>query len=127
PHIANLLRLLELPDIVRSMIAEGKLSTGHARALINLPNAVALAEIIVAKGLSVRDAERLASRAKVKTRGRAKKAPREKDADTKALERDLSHKLGLKVEIGFDGKGGAVTVHYQTLEQLDEIISKLGS
>jgi ParB family transcriptional regulator, chromosome partitioning protein len=127
PHIANLLRLLELPDIVRTMIAEGKLSTGHARALINLPNAVALAEIIVAKGLSVREAERLATRAKVKTRGKAKKAPREKDADTKALERDLTQKLGLKVEIGFDGKGGAVTVHYQTLEQLDEIIGKLGS
>ncbi len=127
PHIANLLRLLELPDIVRTMIAEGKLSTGHARALINLPNAVALAEIIVAKGLSVREAERLATRAKVKgKRGKAAKAPREKDADTKALERDLSHRLGLKVEIGFDGKGGAVTVHYQTLEQLDEIIGKLG-
>jgi ParB family transcriptional regulator, chromosome partitioning protein len=76
----------------------------------------------------VREAERLATRAKVKgKRGKAAKEPREKDADTKALERDLSHKLGLKVEIGFDGKGGAVTVHYQTLEQLDEIIGKLGS
>ena len=125
PHIANLLRLLELPDIVRIMIAEGKLSTGHARALINLPNAAALAEIIVAKGLSVRDTERLAARAKVKVRGKGKKAPPEKDADTKALERDLSHKLGLKVEIAFDGKGGAVSIHYQTLEQLDEIIGKL--
>jgi ParB family chromosome partitioning protein len=127
PHIANLLRLLELPDIVRTMIAEGRLSQGHARALINLPNAAALAEIIVEKGLSVREAERLATRAKMKTRGKAKKAPREKDADTKALERDLSHKLGLKVEIAFDGKGGAVSIHYQTLEQLDEIIGKLGS
>jgi ParB family chromosome partitioning protein len=126
PHIANLLRLLELPDIVRTMIAEGKLSTGHARALINLPNAVALAEIIVAKGLSVREAERLATRAKVKTRGKAKKAPREKDADTKALERDLTAKLGLKTEIAFDGKGGALTIHYQSLEQLDDLIAKLG-
>ena len=128
PHIANLLRLLELPEIVRAMIAEGKLSTGHARALINLPNAVALAEIIVAKGLSVRDAERLATRAKTKKGKAAKSATpgREKDADTKALERDLTQKLGLKVEIGFDGKGGAVTVHYQTLEQLDDIIAKLG-
>jgi len=127
PHIANLLRLLELPDIVRTMIAEGKLSQGHARALINLPNAAVLAEIIVAKGLSVREAERLATRAKTKARGKGKKPPREKDADTKALERDLSNRLGLKVEIGFDGKGGTVTVHYQTLEQLDEIIAKLGS
>ena len=57
----------------------------------------------------------------------AAEAPREKDADTKALERDLTAKLGLKTEIGFDGKGGALTIHYQTLEQLDELIAKLNS
>ena len=73
PHIANLLRLLELPDIVRTMIAEGKLSQGHARALINLPNAAALAEIIVEKGLSVREAERLATRAKMKRAARPRR------------------------------------------------------
>lgn len=126
PHVANLLRLLELPDIVRAMIADGRLSPGHARAILHLPNVVALAETIVAKGLSVREAERLATRAKAKAKGRAAKPPREKDADTKALERDLSNKLGLRVEIAFDGKGGAVTIHYQTLEQLDGIIEKLG-
>lgn len=126
PHISNLLRLLELPEVVRAYIAEGKLTPGHARALINLPNAAALAETIVAKDLSVREAERLASKAKSRPRSKAAKAQREKDADTKALERDLTAKLGLKVEIDFDGKGGAVKVHYQTLEQLDEIIGKLG-
>ncbi len=124
PHIANLLRLLELPEIVRAMIADGRLSASHARALINLPNVVELAEQIVAKGLSVRDAERLAQKKKAKA-FKAPKPAREKDADTKALERDLTGKLGLKVEIAFDGKGGALTVHYQTLEQLDELVAKL--
>ncbi len=125
PHIANLLRLLELPEIVRGYIAAGKLSTGHARALINLPNAAELAQTIVAKGLSVREAERLATKAKSRPRSKAAKAQREKDADTKALERDLTARLGLKVEIDFDGKGGAVTIRYQSLEQLDTIIEKL--
>ncbi|MGH6892878.1 MAG: ParB/RepB/Spo0J family partition protein [Dongiaceae bacterium] len=129
PHIANLLRLLELPEIVREMIADGRLSAGHARALINLPNVIELAQMIVAKGLSVREAERLATRqksAKGKS-GKVAKPPREKDADTRALERDLTAKLGLKTEISFDGKGGVITVHYQSLEQLDGLIAKLGS
>jgi ParB family chromosome partitioning protein len=124
PHIANTLRLLELPEVARLLIAEGKLTPGHGRALIGLPNAAALAEIIVAKGLSVREAEALAKKAKTKG-GKGAKAPREKDADTKALERDLTARLGLKVEIAFDGKGGAVTIRYQSLEQLDELIAKL--
>ena len=126
PHIANLLRLLELPEVVREMIADGRLSASHARAIINLPNVIELAQAIVAKGLSVRDAERLAQQKKAK-RFRSAKAAREKDADTRALERDLTAKLGLKVEIGFDGKGGAITIHYQSLEQLDELIGKLGN
>ena len=125
PHIANLLRLLELPDVVREMIADGRLSASHARAILNLPNCVELAQQIVAKGLSVRDAERLAQQKKAK-RFKTAKEPKEKDADTRALERDLTAKLGLKAEISFDGKGGALTIHYQTLEQLDELIGKLG-
>jgi len=126
PHIANLLRLLELPEVVREMIADGRLSIGHARAIINLPNVIELAQAIVAKGLSVREAERLATKTK-SARFKKPKEKREKDADTRALERDLTAKLGLKTEISFDGKGGAITVHYQTLEQLDELIGKLGS
>jgi ParB family chromosome partitioning protein len=124
-HIANLLRLLELPEVIREMIADGRLSASHARALINLPNCIELAQQIVAKGLSVRDAERLAQKKKTKY-GRVAKPPREKDADTRALERDLTAKLGLKTEIAFDGKGGAITIHYQSLEQLDELVAKLG-
>jgi len=95
------------------------------QALINLPNVIELAQMIVAKGLSVRDAERLAQKKKTKS-GKSAKAPREKDADTRALERDLTAKLGLKTEIAFDGEGGALAIHYQTPEQLDELIAKLG-
>jgi ParB family chromosome partitioning protein len=125
-HIANLLRLLELPESVRAMLSDGRLTVGHARPIINLPNVVELAEAIVAKGLSVRDAERLAQKKKTKY-GRVAKPAREKDADTRALERDLTAKLGLKTEIQFDGKGGALVIHYQSLEQLDDIIAKLNS
>jgi ParB family chromosome partitioning protein len=125
PHIANLLRLLEAPEVIREMIANGTLSASHARAILHLPNCIELAQQIVAKGLSVRDAERLAQQKKAK-RFKQPKAPKEKDADTKALERDLTAKLGLKTEIAFDGKGGQLTIHYQTLEQLDELIAKLG-
>jgi ParB family chromosome partitioning protein len=125
PHIANLLRLLELPEVVREMIADGRLSASHARAILHLPNVIELAQQIVAKGLSVRDAERLAQQKKAK-RFKQPKVAKDKDADTKALERDLSAKLGLKTEITFDGKGGALTIHYQSLEQLDELIAKLG-
>jgi ParB family transcriptional regulator, chromosome partitioning protein len=124
PHIANLLRLLELPEVIREMIADGRLSASHARAILNLPNCIELAQAIVAKGLSVRDAERLAQQKKSK-RFKAAKEPKEKDADTRALERDLTAKLGLKAEIQFDGKGGALTIHYQTLEQLDGLVAKL--
>ena len=125
PHIANLLRLLEAPEVIRAMIADGRLSASHARAILHLPNCIELAQQIVAKGLSVRDAERLAQQKKAK-RFKTAKPPREKDADTKALERDLTAKLGLKTEIAFDGKGGALTIHYQSLEQLDQLIGKLG-
>ena len=79
----------------------------------------------MAKGLSVRDAERLAQQKKAKGFKRPK-APHEKDADTKALERDLTVELGLKTGIACDGKGGALTIHHQTLEQLDDLIAKLG-
>jgi ParB family transcriptional regulator, chromosome partitioning protein len=125
PHIANLLRLLEMPEVVREMIADGRLSASHARAIHNLPNVIELAQMIVAKGLSVRDAERLAQKKKA-SRFKTAKTPKEKDADTRALERDLTGKLGLRCEISFDGKGGVLTVHYQTLEQLDGLIEKLG-
>ena len=127
--IANLLRLMDLPGAVRSMLADGRLTPGHARALLKCPDPVSLATEVVARGLNVRQTERLAEtykpKALLKTPG-TKKAPKEKDADTKALEHDLALKLGLRVEIDFNGKGGSVTLHYKTLDQLDNIIAKLG-
>jgi len=128
-HVANTLRLLSLPQGVRALIEEGKLTAGHARPLIGAARAEELAREIVAKGLSVREAETLSRK---ETTGSA--APRraaaahggDKDADTLALERNISDQLGLKVEITFSAeKGGEVKIHYKSLEQLDEICRRL--
>jgi ParB family chromosome partitioning protein len=127
PAIANLLRLRALPEAVRNMISEGKLSVGHARALIGASDPIALANEIVAKDLNVRQAEALAKKQKPETSKKkgATSSGSEKDADTRALERDLSLKLGLKVEVQFDGKGGRLVLHYTSLDQLDGVIEKL--
>jgi len=126
--IANLLRLRALPEAVRNLISEAKLSVGHARALIGAADPIALANEIVAKDLNVRQAEALAKKQKPdasKKKKGAASAGAEKDADTRALERDLSLKLGLKVEVQFDGKGGRLVLHYSSLDQLDGVIEKL--
>ena len=125
--IANLLRLRGLPEQVRAMISDGKLSVGHARALIGAADPIALANEIVAKDLNVRQAEALAKKQKPepsRKKGTAAATPA-KDADTRALEHDLSLKLGLKVEVQFDGKGGRLVLHYGSLDQLDTVIEKL--
>jgi ParB family transcriptional regulator, chromosome partitioning protein len=127
PAIANLLRLRGLPEAVRGMINDGKLSIGHARALIGAADPIALAQEIVAKDLNVRQAEALAKKQKpdaARKKSAASAAPG-KDADTRALEHDLSLKLGLKVEVQFDGKGGRLVLHYASLDQLDNVIEKL--
>ncbi|MGB8814857.1 MAG: ParB/RepB/Spo0J family partition protein [Paracoccaceae bacterium] len=129
-HIANLLRLLTLPADVQTMLRDGKLTVGHARALITSPNASELAQVIVAKGLSVRDAERLA-KTKSSASGRpidARKHGRaEKDADTRALEADLSANLHMSVSIKHEsgGEAGSVTIRYSTLEELDSLCQVL--
>ena len=123
-HIANTLRLLKLPDSVKKLIAEGKLTAGHARALIGAPNPDALAREILAGALNVRQAEKKVQPA---PRGGSRK-PGGKDADTRALEHSLSNSLGMDVNIEHQGKkGGQVKVRYRTLEQLDEIIRRLNS
>ncbi len=121
-HIANTLRLLNLPIEVREMLHTGLLTAGHGRALLNDPNPVATAKKIVAGGLNVRETEALAPKKK-----RAATTPAAKDADTLALERDLSTAVGLPVTISFKGekKGGTLKVAYSTLEQLDEICRRL--
>lgn len=121
-HVANSLRLLKLPDPVRDMLADGSLSAGHARALVSTPDPVALAKTIAQKGLSVRDAEKLAQ-----NHIRAQQAPasaevrESKDSDTIALERSLSDRLGLSVSINHKGGGGQLKINYKTLDQLEEI------
>lgn len=130
PHIANTMRLLELPESVQAMLVEGKLTAGHARALIGHPNAQALAERIVEAGMSVRGAEALAQKKEGKGRKPAQEGAagaKRKDSNTRALEHDLTAKLGLKVEIDFDGQGGSVTIEYSTLDQLDDLIRKLSA
>ncbi len=124
-HVANSLRLLKLPEPVREMLASGTLSAGHARALIPTSDPVALAKNIVAKGMSVRDAERIAQN-DIKAQsdpnhGQAVAHKDEKDADTLALERTLSDVLGLDVTVNHKGNGGHLRIAYKTLEQLEEI------
>ncbi len=121
-HIANTLRLLNLPEEVRNMLADGRLTAGHARALLGTEDPVGLARRIVRGGLNVRQAERM------KRTGSPKlpSGPPHKDADTLALEKNLSNALGLSVEIVHDGqKGGSVRIKYRTLEQLDEVCRRL--
>lgn len=121
-HIANTMRLLNLPDSVQNMVRSGKLSAGHARALINAPDPAALALKVVNSGLSVRQTEKLARDIGPSHRKTAAKAGRaEKDADTRAIEADLSANLSMKVSIehGAAGDGGCLKIQYATLEQLD--------
>lgn len=125
-HLANMVRLLNLPTPVKSMLRTGSLSAGHARALLNAADPVVLAEQVVKKGLNVRQTERLATE-KGGVKQRKPRAQKDKDADTLALERDLSNLLGLKVAIEFQGRGGQVVIHYETLEQLDDILYRLNN
>ncbi len=125
-HVANTLRLLKLPDTVKAYINAGKLSAGHARALINQPDPEAVARDIVAKGLNVRQVEALGQeRAEAQGKTTKTRARTIKDADTVALEKRLSDALGLVVTIDHRGKGGVVQVRYRTLEQLDGVINRL--
>lgn len=122
-HIANLLRLLQLPEEVQTYIREGKLTAGHARALITTANPAELARMIIAKGMTVRQAEDLAKKqaAAVEKPGRPKPYSFEKDADTRALEADLSANLRMTVKIAHEPGGGAgiLSIRYNSLEDLD--------
>ncbi len=124
-HIANTLRLLNLPPEVRGMLDRGALTAGHARALLNAADPRGLAAEVVARGLNVRQTERLAQRARRRGKGQGTKARLEKDPDTLALERDLSTMLGLKVAISVHGTGGTLAIHYKTVEQLDDVLQRL--
>lgn len=123
-HVANLLRLLTLPPEVQDMVRDGALSAGHARALIGHPKAAELAAQIVAKGLSVRETERLVKAQEAGKPAAAKdRQGREKDADTRALEADLSANLKLPVRIDHSagGESGELTIRYTSLDELDRL------
>jgi ParB family chromosome partitioning protein len=129
-HVANLLRLLELPEFVRQSLLQGGISMGHARAVATAADPVALTREILAKGLSVRQAEERARRERTGGDGatgarRASAAAQPVDADLAALERQLGDMLGLKVRVSHKGQGGAVTLHYSSLDQLDMICQRL--
>jgi ParB family chromosome partitioning protein len=124
-HVTNTLRLLKLSDAVKAHINSGKLSAGHARMLVGMPNADQVAEDIVARGLNVRQVEDLA-RDVAKLAGKApRKAREQKDADTLAFEKRLSDALGLRVVIDQKGERGTLTIHYRSLDQLDGVAKKL--
>ena len=123
-HLANNLRLLALPEEVKEMLDDGRISAGHGRAILGAENQVAVARRIVKQGLSVREAERIAQGTPGKTpRSTAKNS---KNSDTLALERDISDTLGLPIDIRHKGeRGGEIKVAYKTLEQLDEVCRRL--
>ena len=131
-HVANLLRLLELPEFVRQSLLQGDISMGHARAVATAPDPAELTRKVIAKGLSVRQAEEWARRERARpgagsfiTRASERNANKHADADLVALERQLGDILGLKVQVTHKAQGGTVTLHYSSLDQLDMICQRL--
>ena len=129
-HVANLLRLLDLPDFVRQSLVRGDITMGHARAVATAPDPEELTKEIIAKGLSVRQAEDHARKVKPGAghdidRGSARNYNQPADADLLALQRQLGDMLGLKVDVAHNGKKGTVTLHYSSLDQLDMICQRL--
>jgi ParB family chromosome partitioning protein len=144
-HIANMLRLLTLPLQVKQLVQDGALTAGHARALLSVEDPVATAQQVIEKGLNVRQVEQLVRETHGNTREepaaatappigagpapRAASAPAAarapKDPNTVALEQDVTNRLGLRVSISAQGQGGTLSIQYQTLDQLDEVIERL--
>jgi ParB family transcriptional regulator, chromosome partitioning protein len=130
PHVANTLRLLKLSEPVKQLVRTGKISAGHARLLVGQPNALEIAQEIVAKGWSVRQLEhdmrtddaRQAREVGRETKGHTSAT---KDADTRALEKRLSDVLGLEVSVDHRGEGGTLRIKYNDLDQLDAVLRKL--
>lgn len=125
-HVANMMRLLALPDQIVRLVRDGKLSAGHARALINAPDPISIAEQAVARGLTVRQVEDLARKAPEARRHNANRKPIQKDADTRMLEGDLSAAIGMRVAIEHAaGGGGEIRIRYKDLDDLDRLCQKL--
>ena len=126
PHVANTLRLLKLPEGVQVLVQEGKLSAGHARALVGRPDAEVLARQIIDQALNVREAEALVQTGPIGSEGTSTRKVRDKDPDTKAFEKELSDLLGLKVEIKRgSGESGHLMIKYGNFDQLDYVRMRL--
>jgi len=127
-HVANTLRLLKLPDMVKAHIYNGVLSAGHARMLVGQPNAEALAEEIVARGLNVRQVESLAREAVNRGAQSHRRIPHgkaDKNANLVALEKRISDALGLVVSVDHRARGGVLSIRYRSLDQLDDVLRRL--
>jgi ParB family chromosome partitioning protein len=130
-HVSNLLRLLNLPAVVKQYVRTGALTAGHARAALACPDPASAAQLMVEKGLSVRQAEALVAEPLPRDPAAAAKKERpepkhQMDADLRALEADLAEQLGMQVTISFNGRGGSISLRYQTLDQLDYVVGRLG-
>ena len=121
PHIANMLRLLSLPDSVLHLVDDGALSAGHARALLPALDPVGLADRVIAQGMSVRHVERVVR----EQHSARRRAAGGKDEDALALELELGERLGLRVSVAQKGEGGSLTLHYRDLDQLDDLLDRL--
>ena len=124
-HVANTLRLMGLPEHSRALLADGKISAGHARALLAVPDPDAIADRIVARGLSVRDVEKLGERAGQSPRRGGAKAAAPVDADTRALEEKLGLDLGTRVTIRHSGDAGEIKIAFRDFDQLDDFCRRL--
>jgi len=121
-HIANTLRLLHLPAAVREEVQRGRLTAGHARALLTHAEPETIMKMVIDRGLSVRQTEALAAPKIAAPPARVK---HERNPETAVLERELSEKLGLVVQISYDGTGGSMTLKYRNLDQLDSLMTIL--
>lgn len=128
-HVANMIRLLGLPESVQNMVVEGSISAGHARALIGAKNPALLAQDIVARGLSVRQTEKMAADdagRQIQARGGKSSGPTFKDPNILAFEKDLSNILGMNVKIAMSGEtAGMLSIEFKDLDQLDEVALRL--
>ena len=124
-YIANTIRLTKLPEAAQAAVRSGQLSAGHARALLSHADPEQALKAILSRGLNVRQAEALANRPDLTAAITAPRLAKTKAPETEAVERQLTDKLGLRVEINFDGKGGHVKITYRSLDQLDEVIARL--
>lgn len=127
-HVANMLRLLDLPEAVQAMVADGSLAMGHARAVANAPDPLALAQRAVREGLSVRAVEKLAAGSRPRKTGLAAMPAPANDANSEALELQLAEQLGMPValQVAPSGSSGSLTIRFASLDQLDDLCARLG-